>query len=568
VEENAVERIWLKSYPAGIPANVDVRAYSSIGDAFEKSATRFASLPAFANMGQAITYRELDRLSRDFGAYLQSKLKLRSGARVALMMPNLLQYPIALLGILRSGYTAVNCNPLYTPRELEHQLKDCGAEAIVILENSARTLEKILANTEVKHVITTKVGDMLRFPKRFAVNFAVKYVKRMVPAWRIPGSVPFTSALRQGKRLRWEPPKVGHEDLAFLQYTGGTTGIPKGAMLTHGNIVANLAEAHGWLKPVLNEGQEVVITALPLYHIFALTVTLIFLSIGGENVLITDPRDIRGLIGELKRHPFTVILGVNTLFNALLNHKDFGALEFPRLRLSLAGGMAVHRAVAQKWRKVTGRPLVEAYGLTEASPAVASNPLDIEEFTGSIGLPLPSTEIAIRDELGNDLPVEEVGELCVRGPQIMKGYWRRPDETSQVLMGDGFLRTGDMAKITEKGFIHIVDRKKDMIVVSGFKIWPNEIEDVVALHPAVIEAGAIGVPDARSGEAVKIAVVSKDPRLSAAELIDHCRKYLTGYKVPRHVEFRSQLPRSNVGKILRRALRDPDPAKAEESHAA
>jgi long-chain acyl-CoA synthetase len=558
-----MEHIWLKSYPAGIPAQVDVSAYSSIGDAFDKSAARFGPLPAFANMGRAISYRDLDLLSRDFGAYLQSGLKLPLGTRVALMMPNLLQYPIALLGILRSGYTAVNCNPLYTTRELEHQLKDSGAEAIVILENSAHTLDKIIANTCVRHVITTQVGDMLGLPKRLAVNFAVKYVNRMVPAWRILGSVPFASALRQGHKLGWKEPKVGPEDLAFLQYTGGTTGTPKGAMLTHGNIVANLAEAHAWLSPVLNEGEEVVITALPLYHIFALTVTLIFLTIGAKNVLVTDPRNLKRLMKDLNCHPFTVLLGVNTLFNALLNHDDFGRLQFSRLRLSLAGGMAVHHAVAQKWRRVTGRPLVEAYGLTEASPAVASNPLDIEEFTGSIGLPLPSTEVAIRDEAGNDLPVGEVGELCVRGPQIMKGYWQRPAETNQVLMADGFLRTGDMAKMSVDGFIHIVDRKKDMIVVSGFKIWPNEIEDVVALHPAVLEVGAVGIPDSRSGEAVKIAVVSKDPELSAAELIDHCRKYLTGYKVPRHVEFHKQLPRSNLGKILRRALRGPTPEKTE-----
>ncbi len=508
-------------------------------------------------MGRAITYAELDRLSRDFGAYLQSELKLKHGARVALMMPNLLQYPIALFAALRSGYTVVNCNPLYTPRELEHQLQDFGAEAIVILENSAHKLAQVVAGAKVKHVVTTEVGDMLAAPRRFVVNSLVKYAKRMVPAWRIPGAVSFRAALRQGKRLPWKRAETGHEDLAFLQYTGGTTGIPKGAMLSHGNIVANLAEAHGWLRGTLREGQETAITPLPLYHIFAMTVSLVFFKIGATNVLVTDPRNIKGLIRELKRQPFTVIIGVNTLFNALLNHPDFAALNFSRLRLSFAGGMAVHRGVAEKWRKLTGRPLIEAYGLTEASPCLTSNPLNIEEFTGSIGLPIPSTEVAIRDEAGNDLPVGEVGELCGRGPQIMKGYWRHPAETAKVMTPDGFLRTGDMAMIDVRGFLHLVDRKKDMIVVSGFKIWPNEIEDVVALHPGVLEVGAVGVPDARSGESVRIVVVKKDPELAAEALIEHCRKYLTGYKVPRSVEFRATLPRSNIGKILRRELRGP-----------
>jgi long-chain acyl-CoA synthetase len=393
--------------------------------------------------------------------------------------------------------------------------------------------------------------------KRFAVNFLVKHAKHMVPAWRLPGAVPFRAALHQGSRLPWKPVDTGPEDLAFLQYTGGTTGVPKGAMLTHGNIAANLAEAHAWLKGVLREGGETIVTPLPLYHIFALTVSLVFFKIGAANVLVTDPRNIKGLIRELKRHPFTVIVGVNTLFNALLQHPDFAAVDFSRLRLSFAGGMAAQRAVAEKWRKLTGRPLVEAYGLTEASPCVASNRLDIEEFTGSIGLPIPSTEIAIRDEDGSDLPAGEIGELCARGPQVMKGYWQRPDETAKVMTPDGFLRTGDMAMVDERGFIHMADRKKDMIVVSGFKVWPNEVEDVAALHPGVIEVGAVGVPDPRSGEAVKIVVVRKDPGLTAEALIEHCRKHLTGYKVPRYVEFRAALPRTNAGKILRRALREP-----------
>ena len=552
-----MENIWLKSYPPGVPAQIDIKEFRSLGEVFDKSVARFGSLPAFINMGHSISYSELERQSRDFGAYLRNGLKLQPGARVALMMPNLLQYPIALFGILRSGYTAVNCNPLYTPRELEYQLKDSGAEAIVILENSAHTLDQIIANTQVKHVVTTQIGDMLPPLKRFAVNFLVKYAKRIVPAWRIPGAVPFPAALRQGSQLPWKPAETGHEDIAFLQYTGGTTGVPKGAMLTHGNIVANLAEAHAWLKGVLREGAETLVTPLPLYHIFALTVSLVFFKIGAANVLVTDPRNINGLIGELKRHPFTVIVGVNTLFNALAQHPDFGRLDFSRLRLSFAGGMAVQRAVAEKWRKLTGRPLVEAYGLTEASPCVASNPLDIEEFTGSIGQPIPSTEIAIRGEDGSDLPAGEVGELCARGPQVMKGYWHRPGETAKVMTPDGFLRTGDMAMVDGRGFIHLVDRKKDMIVVSGFKVWPNEIEDVAALHPGVLEVGAVGVPDPRSGEAIKIVVVRKDPELTAGALIEHCRKNLTGYKVPRYVEFRAALPRSNVGKILRRGLREP-----------
>ena len=551
-----MENIWLKSYPDGVPAQADIHEHRSLGEVLEKSVARFGSRPAYGNMGQTMSYAELERLSRHFGAFYKSVLKLQPGARVAIMMPNLLQYPVALFGALRSGYTVVNCNPLYTPRELEHQLKNSGAEAIVILENNAHTLAQIIANTPVKHVLTTQAGDMLATPRRIAVNFLVKYVKRMAPAWSIPGAVSFRAALRLGSQLPWESAEIAPDDIAFLQYTGGTTGVSKGAMLTHGNIIANLAEAHAWLKGVLREGEETVITALPLYHIFALTVSLIFLKIGGSNVLVTDPRNIKGLIKELKRNPFTVIIGVNTLFNALLRNPDFVRLDFSRLRLAFAGGMAVQRAVANDWRNLTGRPLIEAYGLTEASPAVASNPLNTKEFSGSIGLPIPSTEVAIRDEAGNDLPVGEVGEICVRGPQIMKGYWQRPDETAKVMTTDGFLRTGDMAMMDERGFLHMVDRKKDVIVVSGFKIWPNEVEDVVAMHPGVLEVGAVGVRDPRSGEAVKIVVVKKDPELTAEALIEHSRKHLTGYKVPRHVEFRTALPHSNIGKILRRALRD------------
>jgi len=553
-----MELVWLKSYPPGVPATVDVGAYRSIGELFDASVAAYASRAAYVNMGTAITYRELDRLTRCFAGYLQGTLKLPRGARVALMMPNLLQYPVALFGALRAGYTVVNCNPLYTPRELEHQLNDSGAEAIVILENFASTLAQVVGSTSVKHVIVTQLGDLFGLPKRTAVNFIVRYIKRVVPAWSIPGAAAFRSALRQGARSEWKPVDVRPDEIAFLQYTGGTTGIPKGAMLSHANLVANLQQAHAWLKSFLEEGRETIITPLPLYHIFALTANcLVFLKIGATNVLITNPRDIPGLVKELASHPFTVITGVNTLYNALLHHPDFAKLDFSRLKLCLGGGMAIHKSVAKKWKQVTGRPLIEAYGLTETSPAVTVNPLNLPEYNGSIGLPLPSTEIAIRDDAGNDLPVGEAGELCVRGPQVMKGYWRRPHETAEVMMPDGFLRTGDIAMVDELGYVRIIDRKKDLISVSGFKVFPNELEEVADLHPGVLESGAVGVPDARSGEAVKLVVVKKDPALTSEDVLAFCRKNLTGYKVPRHIEFRDSLPKTAIGKILRRNLREP-----------
>jgi long-chain acyl-CoA synthetase len=552
-----MERIWLKSYPPGVPADVDVGRYRSLGDLFETSVGRFGERAAFVNMGKAISYRELDRMSRDFGAYLHSVLQLPLGARVAIMMPNLLQYPVAMFGALRAGYTVVNCNPLYTARELEHLLRDSGATAIVIVENCAAVLAEVLDRTAVAHVVTTRIGDMLDFPKNAIVNFAVKYVRKLVPKWHIPAAVSFRSALRRGSACDWRPADCSHDDIAFLQYTGGTTGIPKGAILTHGNLLANLQECHAWLKPFLEEGRETVITALPLYHIFALTANcLTFFKIGATNVLITDPRNIRGFVAELDKYPFSVMTGVNTLFNALLQNPQFAKLDFSRLRVTMGGGMAVTRSVADRWKQVTGKPLIEAYGLTEASPAVTINPLNSADYNGSIGLPVPSTEIAIRDEAGNDVPLGEPGELCVRGPQVMKGYWGKPEETANVFTPDGFLRTGDVATVDGKGFVRLVDRKKDMILASGFKVWPNEIEDVVALHPGVLEVGAVGVLDERSGEAVKIVVVKKDPNLTAEVLIAHCRQNLTAYKVPRHVEFRDELPKTNVGKILRRALRD------------
>jgi long-chain acyl-CoA synthetase len=552
-----MEKIWLRSYPQGVPATVDVNLYRSIGDLFEQSVAKFADKTAYVNMGRALTYAEVDRLSLAFAAYLQGELRLPKGARVALMMPNVLQFPVALFGALRAGYTVVNCNPLYTGRELEHQLKDSGAEAIVVLENFAATLAGIREKTAIKHVIVTKLGDLLGFPKGPIVSLAVKYVKKLVPAWRIPGAVPFKTALARGARLTFTPVEVTQSDLAFLQYTGGTTGAPKGAMLTHGNMLANLEQCHAWLKIYLSEGGETIITPLPLYHVFALTVNgLLFLKAGGRNVLITNPRDIPVFVKELKTYPFTALTAVNTLFNALLNNADFADVDFSKVRITLGGGMAVQQDVAKRWREATGKTLVEGYGLTEASPVISVNPLDLSAYNGSIGLPLPSTEISIRDEEGKELAVGETGELCVRGPQVMAGYWKRPEDTEAIMFRDGFLRTGDMARIDPQGFMYIVDRKKDMILVSGFNVYPNEIEDVVQTHPGVLEVGAVGVPDGAAGEAVKIVVVRKDPSLTADDLRAFCRKNLTGYKVPRIIEFRDSLPKTNIGKILRRELRD------------
>ena len=556
-----MDKIWLKNYQQGVPAEIDLSEFQSLGEMFEKSVAQYRDRIAYINMGVELTYGEVDKLSRDFAAYLQSVLKLPQGSRIAIMMPNVLQYPICMFGALRAGYTVVNVNPLYTPRELEHQLKDSGAEAIVILENFAHTLEQVLARTPVKHIVMARLGDMLGFPKGAIVNFVVKYVKKMVPAWSLPRAVDFGATLSKGGRAEYKPVKVTQEDLAFLQYTGGTTGLSKGAMLTHRNILANLAQAHAWIKPAVNEAGELIVTALPLYHIFALTANCFtFFKIGASNLLITNPRDIPGFVAEMAKYPFTVLTGVNTLFNALLNNEAFAALDFSKFKLTLGGGMAVQRAVAEKWKRVTGKTLIEAYGLTETSPAATMNPLNIPEYTGSIGLPISSTEVAIRNDEGADVPLGERGELCIRGPQVMKGYYNRPEETAHVFMDDGFLRTGDVAVMDENGFVRIVDRKKDMILVSGFNVYPNEVEDVVALHAGVLEVAAVGVPNEKSGEAVKIFVVKKDPALSAEILIAHCREHLTGYKVPSQVEFRTDLPKTNVGKILRRELRD-QPAK-------
>ncbi len=551
-----MEKPWLKQYQAGVPAEVDLNAYKSLGDLFEQSVRLYGPRAAYINMDKSISYDDLNRLSSSFGAYCQSVLKLPKGARIALMMPNALQYPICLFGALRAGYTVVNCNPLYTEREIEHQLKDSGAELIVIMENFAHVLDKVVSRTPVKHVMVTQLGDMLDFAKRLLVNIVVKHVKKMVPDWNIPNAIHLRDALEEGARLKLQKVDVGHEDIAFLQYTGGTTGVSKGAMLTHRNIIANLQQAHAWLAPVLKD-KEIIVTALPLYHIFALTANcLTFIKVGATNILITNPRDIPGFVKELAKYPFTVITGVNTLFNALVHNPEFAKLNFSPLHVTLGGGMAVQRAVAEQWKQITKVPLIEAYGLTETSPAATINPLDLEEYNGAIGLPISSTEVVIRDDDGKDQPIGASGELCIRGPQVMRGYWNRPEETAMVLMADGFLRTGDVAVMDEKGFFKIVDRKKDMILVSGFNVYPNEIEDVVALHPGVLEAAAVGVPDAKTGEAVKLYVVKKDQALTADQLIEHCRANLTAYKVPRQITFRNELPKTNVGKILRRELRD------------
>ena len=505
---------------------------------------------------RSLTYAELDRQSLAFAGWLQS-IGLGKGSRVALMMPNLLQYPICLFGALRAGCIVVNCNPLYTPRELEHQLKDSGAEAIVVVENFAHTVEQVLPHTAVRHVIVTSMGEMLGFVKGIVVNLVVRQVKKMVPEWHIPGALDLHTALAAGRRQAFQAPEIGLDDLAFLQYTGGTTGVSKGAMLTNRNIVSNVTQAHAWISSAVREREEVIVTALPLYHIFALTANcLTFLRIGATNLLIANPRDIPGFIKELKQVPFTVITGVNTLFNGLLNHPDFASLDFSHLHVTLGGGMAVQKPVADRWQAVTGSALIQAYGLTETSPAATMNPLDLKSFNGAIGLPISSTELSIRDDAGAELAVAQIGEICLRGPQVTKGYWQRPEETASVFHADGFLHTGDVGYVDENGFVFLVDRKKDMILVSGFNVYPNEVEEVVASHPGVREVAAIGVPSEHSGEAVKIFVVRKDPALTAEAIIAYCRTQLTSYKVPHQVEFREDLPKTNVGKVLRRALKE------------
>ena len=553
----SVEKIWLQSYQEGVPAEVDLGEFQSLGEMFQNSVTLYRDRVVFINMGAEMTYGELDALSRDFAAYLQTSLKLQKGDRVAIMMPNVLQYPVCMLGALRAGCVVVNCNPLYTPRELEHQLKDSGAETIVVLENFAHTLAHVIAQTSIKNVVIARMGDLLGFAKGALVNFVVKHVKKMVPAWRIPAAVDFGRAISQGAASGFTPVSVTQDDLAYLQYTGGTTGLSKGAMLTHGNILANLSQAHAWIKAELKEGEELVVTALPLYHIFALTANcFLFMRIGARNLLITNPRDLKSFVSDLAKYPFTVILGVNSLFNLLLNNEAFKTLDFSTLKITLGGGMAVQSSIAEKWKRLTGVPLIEAYGLTETSPAAVINPLNNSEYTGAIGLPISSTDVAIRNDDGIDVPLGERGELCIRGPQVMKAYYHRPEETANVMMPDGFLRTGDIVVMDEKGYIKIVDRKKDMILVSGFNVYPNEVEEVVAMHPGVLEVASVGVATEGAGEVVKIFVVKKDESLTAEQLIAHCRANLSGYKVSQQLEFRKDLPKSNVGKILRRELRE------------
>jgi long-chain acyl-CoA synthetase len=559
-----MERIWLKSYPEGVPADINPTAYGSLGDFFAASVDRYRDRAAYISMKRTITYGELDSLSRAFAVYLEEVAALPRGARVALMLPNLLQYPVALFGALRAGYVVVNCNPLYSPRELRHQLADSGAEAIVVLENFAQTLEKAIEGTQVRVVIVTAVGDLLGRARGPMTNFVVRRVRRDVPPWSLPRAVRFNRALALGRGRKAELPKIDSNDLAFLQYTGGTTGVPKAAMLTHRNMIANLQQVAAWIAPVVKPQGETFVTALPLYHVFALTVNaFVPMMIGANNLLIPNPRDIKSFVKALAETPFTMISGVNTLFNALLDSPEFLRLDFSRLNLAVAGGMAVQRAVAEHWKQVTGKPLIEGYGLTETSPIAAVNPLTVKDHSGAIGLPMPSTEIAIRDMRGRDVPLGEPGELYIKGPQVMVGYWNRPDETAHVMTEDGYLRTGDIARIDERGFVYIVDRQKDIILVSGFNVYPNEVEDVVMTHPGVHEVGAVGVPDAKSGEAVKIVVVRKDAAVTDAEIIAHCRQYLTGYKTPRHVEFRDTLPRSPIGKILRRELKERARPKEE-----
>ncbi len=551
-----MERIWLKGYPEGVPADIDPDSMRSVVAVFEGACRRYGEKVAFICMGKTLTYAELDAASKKFGGWLQSE-GFTPGTRIALMMPNVLQYPIALFGALRAGCVVVSCNPLYTPRELEYQLQDAGAEAVVVLENFAHTVERVLQATRVRKVVVTSMGEILGPLKGALVNLVVRHVKKLVPHWSLPGALNFAEVLEAGERHGMAAVTVSGEDIAFLQYTGGTTGVTKGAVLTHRNICANVAQAQVWIKSALREGEELVVTALPLYHVFALTANcLTFLLIGARNLLIVNPRDTSGFVKELGRYPFTVITGVNTLFIALLNHPGFARLDFSNLRLTLGGGMAVQDAVARQWKAVTGNAMLQAYGLTESSPGVTLAPLEMQEFNGSIGLPLPSTEISIRDEADRELGIGEIGEICVRGPQVMREYWQRPEETAIVMNGDGFLRTGDIGYIDENGFVFFVDRKKDTIVVSGFNVYPNEIEDMLALHPGIREAAAIGIPDEKSGEAVKAFVVRRDPDLTADEVIQYCRGHLTGYKVPRQVEFRDELPHTNVGKILRRALRE------------
>jgi long-chain acyl-CoA synthetase len=560
-----MERIWLKQYPPGVPEDIDVNQYASLVALLEESFAKFADRKAFICMDKSISYRDLDEMSQAFGAYLQSK-GMQKGARVALMMPNVLQYPVATAAVLRAGYAVVNVNPLYTPRELEHQLKDSGAEAIVVLENFATTVQQVIAKTAVKHVIVGSMGDLLGF-KGVIVNLVVRKLKKMVPPWSIPGAVTFNDALAAGRGMKLNKPQIKPDDVAFLQYTGGTTGVSKGATLLHRNIVANVLQNDAWLQPALKKppiiDNMIIVCALPLYHIFALTACyLLGVRSGGTNLLIPNPRDMPGFVKELQKYQVSFFPAVNTLYNGLLNTPGFDKLDFSRLKISNGGGMATQKPVAEKWLKTTGCTLSEGYGLSETAPTLTCNRADIEQFSGTIGLPVPSTYLSIRDDDGKEVPLGEAGEICAKGPQVMSGYWNRPDETAKVMTPDGYFRTGDIGVMDENGYTKIVDRKKDMILVSGFNVYPNEIEEVIASHPGVLECAVIGVEDAKSGEAVKAFIVKKDQNLTAEDVIKYCTTQLTGYKVPKKIEFRADLPKTNVGKILRRELRDEKKAAA------
>ena len=555
-----MDKIWLKSYPDSVPAEIDCTQYRSVTHLLEESFQKYADRNAFVCMDKFLTYRELDKLSLQMGAWLQSK-GLKTGARVAIMLPNVLQYPVAMAAILRAGYTVVNVNPLYTPRELQHQLIDSGSEAIIVLENFATTVEQVLPHTQVKHVIVATMGDLLGGLKGTIVNFVVRKIKKMVPAFSLPGAISFNKMLAEGARLTLTPVQQGHDDIVFLQYTGGTTGVSKGAMLLHRNVIANVLQNEAWISPVMTPEMRVTsmgfMCALPLYHIYSLTVSaLMGMRVGGLNVLIPNPRDIPGFVKELAKHKIVVFPAVNTLYNALLNNADFAKLDFSSYKVCNGGGMALQRNVAERWLKLTGCPLIEGYGMSETSPVVTGNRVDITEFTGTIGLPFPSTEVAILNDDGVEVPLGEPGEIAVRGPQVMAGYWQRPDETAKSMTADGFFKTGDVGVMDERGYVKIVDRKKDMIIVSGFNVYPNEVEDVVASCPGVLECACIGVPDANSGEAVKVFVVRKDPNLTVEQIREHCKHELTAYKKPKYIEFRDELPKTNVGKILRRQLRD------------
>jgi len=552
-----MEKIWLRNYPPGVPAQINPDEYSSIAELFCEACAKYRDWPAYSNFGTTLTYAQIEERSQRFAAWLQSGAKLERGDRVAIMMPNVMQYPIALFGALRAGMTVVNTNPLYTAHELKHQLKDSGAKVIVVVENFAHVLAEIIDETDIQTVVITSIGELLGFPKSILVDFVVKYVRRQVPPWDIENTISFSAVLNQGKFLPFVAPALTHEDVAFLQYTGGTTGIAKGAVLTHGNMVANVLQAEKWLGTVSGLVGAVAVTALPLYHIFSLTANcMAFTSLGGHILLITNPRDFPAFVKELSKYRCTYISGVNTLFNALLNTPGFDRVDFSGLKISLGGGMAVQKTVADRWKQVTGNVLTQAWGLTETSPAVCINPFTLQEFNGSIGLPISSTEVSARDDEGKELGINEVGELCVRGPQVMREYWHRPDETAKVMLPDGWLRTGDVGRIDERGYVFIEDRKKDMILVSGFNVYPNEVEQVASSHPGVREVAAVAQPSEHSGEVVALFVVKKDPNLTAEDLIAYCRKELTSYKVPRHVYFRDELPKTNVGKILRRALRE------------